>query len=295
MRKRLLIAVFLSVLVAMILTTSAKEKAKGPWKDASVQVGDIKIHYIEAGAGDRNLVFIPGWTMTAEVWKEQIPYFASRGFRVIAFDPRSQGQTTKTDGGNTYQQQAADLHALLKALSLKGAVLVGWSAGVDVLLEYASSSEAVLPDKMVLVDGAPMGYKEGDYPGGMSIAQARSILRDFQDDRAKATEKFVRSMFRSRQPELLIKELTDGSLKTPTGTALSLFFDLYTGDRRSGLYKISVPTLIIMTPENRLMGELMQSKISRSKLEVIPEAGHAMFLEKPQAFNQILESFLGEN
>jgi pimeloyl-ACP methyl ester carboxylesterase len=50
-----------------------------------------------------------------------------------------------------------------------------------------------------------------------------------------------------------------------------------------------------MTPENRLIGELMQSKIPRSKLEVIPEAGHAMFLEKPQAFNQILESFLGEN
>ncbi len=292
-------AKFTAVAVAALMLASqlgaSKEKSKGSWKDGTVSVGDIKIHYIEAGAGDRNMVLIPGWTMTAEVWKEQIPYFASRGFRVIAFDPRSQGQTTKTDGGNTYLQQAADLHAFLKAMSLKDAILVGWSAGVAVLLEYASSSEAVLPEKIVLVDGLPMGYKDGDYPGGMTMAQARSIMLSFQDDRAKATDKFVRAMFNSRQPELLYKELTDASLKTPTGTALSLFFDLYTGDRRSSLYKITVPTLIITTPENRLVGEYMQSKISRSKLEVIPDAGHAMFIEKPQAFNQVLESFLGEN
>ena len=37
----------------------------------------------------------------------------------------------------------------------------------------------------------------------------------------------------------------------------------------------------------------MQSKIAKSKLEVVPEAGHAFFLEKPQTFNQTLEAFLG--
>ena len=92
--------------------------------------GDIKIHYLEAGTGDRILVFIPGWTMTAEVWKEQIPYFSARGFRVIALDPRSQGQTTKTETGNTYQQQAADLHAFLQALKIEHSYLVGWGSGV---------------------------------------------------------------------------------------------------------------------------------------------------------------------
>lgn len=295
MSTKVLAMVFLTVLVLASQSTLAKEKSKSPWKDASVSVGDIKIHYIDAGSGDRNLVFIPGLTMTAEVWREQIPYFAARGFRVLAFDPRSQGQTTKTDGGNTYQQQAADLYAFLKALSLKDSVLVGWSAGVSVLLEYASSPEAVLPEKIVLVDGLPMGYKEGDYPGGMTIAQARTFMTGFQEDRAKATDRFVRSMFKNRQSELLYTELAQGCLKTQTGTAVSLFFDLFTGDRRSGLYKISVPTLIIMTPENRMVGEYMQSKIERSKLEVIPDAGHAMFLDRPQAFNQILESFLGAN
>ena len=135
-------------LIILTLTSAALpvKAQKGVWKDLSVRVGDIKIRYLEAGAGERYLVLIPGWTMTAEVWKEQIPYFAARNFHVVAFDPRSQGLTTKTEGGNTYQQQAADLHAFLNALKIDEPILVGWSAGVAVLLEYISSPEAVIPE-----------------------------------------------------------------------------------------------------------------------------------------------------
>ena len=118
----------------VLLTSTAFSlhlKAEDRWQDQSVKVGDIKIHYLEAGSGDRTLIFIPGWTMTAEVWKEQIPYFAARGFRVIALDPRSQGRTSKTDSGNTYQQQAADLYAFLEHLRLQGICLLRCEGNMD--------------------------------------------------------------------------------------------------------------------------------------------------------------------
>jgi pimeloyl-ACP methyl ester carboxylesterase len=70
--------------------------------------------------------------------------------------------------------------------------------------------------------------------------------------------------------------------------------DLFTGDRRPLLPRVKLPTVIVMAENNRLLGEYLQSKIGGSRCEVIPEAGHAVFLEKPQAFNQVLESFLGE-
>jgi len=279
------------MLATSVFLSGAEKKS---WKDLTVQVGDIKVHYVEAGAGDRTLVFVPGWTTTAEVWKEQIPYFASRGFRVLAIDPRSHGQTTRTEEGNTYQQQAADLNAFLRTLKIRRPVLVGWSAGVLVLLEYVSSSEAEQPESLVLVDGGVLGFKEADYPGGMTMQQARSIVLSFQENRAKATEQFVQGMFQARQPQLLITEITQGSMKVPTGTVVSLLMDIFTGDRRPLLPRVKVRTLIVMAESNRLLGEYMQSKIGGSKLEVIPEAGHAVFLEKPQAFNQVLESFLGE-
>jgi non-heme chloroperoxidase len=279
----------------LILTMTALLFAadKKPWKDASVQVGDIKIHYIEAGTGDLTLVFIPGWTMTAEVWKEQIPYFASRNYRVLAYDPRSQGLTTKTEEGNTYHQHAADLLAFLKAVKVERSqtTLIGWSAGVTTLLEYAASPETSMPAHFVLVDGSPMMRKEADYPAGVTVQQARTLALSFQNDREKAADQFVRGMFLSKQGELLYKELTEACRKTPTNTATALFFDMYTGDRRNALARISAPTLIISSEINRPAGEYMQSKIQGSKLELIA-AGHALFLEKPQSFNQVLEKFL---
>jgi microsomal epoxide hydrolase len=284
-----------SFLALLVWTLSVSGKEKGPWKDSFLQVGDIKIHYLDAGSGDRTLIFIPGWTMTAEVWREQIPYFSSRGFRVLALDPRSQGQTTKTEAGNTYQQQAADLHAFLQSLKIEHSYLVGWGSGATVLLEYVSSPETLKPEKMVLVDCSPAALKSDDYPGATTAQQARKLLLGLQDDRAKATAQFVRSMFKARQPESLITELTEGSLKTPMGAAVALYFDLFTGDRRPALAHVAVPNLIVATSEYRAVGEYMKSKTPRSDLEVIEEAGTAVFLDKPQAFNQILESFLGEH
>jgi non-heme chloroperoxidase len=268
---------------------------KKAWKDVSIQVGDIKLHYIEMGAGDRTIVFIPTWTVYAEIWKEQLPYFASRGFRVIALDMRSYGQTTKTDAGNTYQQHAADLHAFLKTLKLENAALVGWGTGTITLLEYVSSPEALQPEKMVFVDGSPCGFKDADFSFGMTPQQARALGLSLQEDRKKATEQWVATMFKTKVGQLVMADLAANSLKTPIGAALSLFFDYYTGDRRPALARVPVPSLLIMSQDNRLLGEYLQAKIKRSKLEVIPESGNAVMVEKPQFFNQILETFLGVN
>jgi non-heme chloroperoxidase len=288
------IALNLSFLALILLVLPVQSKEKPLWKDMFIEVGDIKIHYIEAGSGDRTLVFIPGWTMIAESWREQIPYFSSRGFRVLALDPRSQGLTTKTEKGNTYQQQAADLHAFLQSLKIEHSYLVGWAAGANVLLEYISSPEALKPEKMVFVDCSPADLKSDDYPGTMTIQKARKLLLGFQDDRAKATEQYVRNLFKARPQESLIKDLTDGCLRMPMGAAATLYFDQFTGDRRTALIHVPVPSLIVTTPENRAVGEYMKSKIQRSVLEVIEDAGSAVFMEKPQTFNQLLESFFGE-
>jgi non-heme chloroperoxidase len=292
MKREPALAVLALFLLFPVLLVAGKES--GPWKDLYIKVGDIKIHYLEAGTGDRTLIFIPGWTMTAEVWKEQIPYFTSRGFRVIAYDPRSQGLTTKTETGNTYQQHAADLHAFLKILKVEHSSLVGWSAGVTTLLEYISSPESSKPDNMVFVDGGPALLKVDDYPGLLSLSQARYPL-SYQEERAKAIGAFVGSMFKQQHPGFLYKDLEDGCLKTPNDAAFSLFIDLLTGDRRAALARVPVPCLIVTTQDNRAAGEYMKSKILRSTLEVIEGSGHAIFLDKPQAFNQALEAFLGEH
>jgi non-heme chloroperoxidase len=279
---------------SLLVLTVSLPGAEKTYKDGSVQVGDIKTHYLEAGTGDRHLVFIPDLAMPAEVWKEQIPYFAARSFHVIAVDPRSQGLTSKTDGGNSYHQQAADLHAFLAKMKLEHCALVAWSAGVVTLLEYMASPEALKPDRLVFVGAPPICPSDKDYAGSLTLVRAREMVLAMQEDRAKSTEALVRGLFKTQQNGTLYKELGDGNLKTPTGTVIALLFDLITGDRRSTLVTIDVPTLIIVAKERQLLGEYLQAKISGAQLSVMPDAGPAFFLEKPQSFNQALEDFLNK-
>ena len=285
---------FLTVTLLLTFLLPHNAEANGRWEDKFIKVGDIKIHYLEAGKGDRIIVFLTGWTMPAEVWQEQIPYFTARGFRVIAFDPRGQGRTTKTETGNTYKQHAADLYELLLSLKAEHSFLVAWSSGVTTLLEYVSSPDSLRPNKIVLVDGYPAVNKKDDYPGTQGFSKARSDFLKLQEDRNKYTEQFVKNLFKQPQSASLLKDLQKSSLKTPMGAAVSLLFDLITGDRLSALERISVPTLIMTTPENQAVGEYMKSIIPRSELEVIEDTGHAIFLDKPQAFNQAIETFIGE-
>ena len=61
----------------------------------------VKIYYESSGQGDP-LLFVPGWMMTAGVWKEQVAAF-SKTHRVIVMDPRGQGNSSKVLSGNTLQ------------------------------------------------------------------------------------------------------------------------------------------------------------------------------------------------
>ena len=98
---------------------------------------------------------------------------------LLPYDPRSQGSTTSTETGNTYQQHAADLYELLLSLEAEHSFIVAWSSGVTTLLEYMSSPDSIRPNKIVLVDGYPAAQQKDDYPGAVTLEKARSeFLQD---------------------------------------------------------------------------------------------------------------------
>jgi non-heme chloroperoxidase len=103
--------------------------------------------------GQPILVFIPGWSTGADIWKHQIDTFAKTD-RVIAFDPRSQGDSTKTTTGNTPEMRAQDLHALLERLGMRHPVLIGWSQGVQDIAAYVERYGTKDLAGLVLVDAA---------------------------------------------------------------------------------------------------------------------------------------------
>src|ERR1700747_2815500 len=114
---------FLVFLIAGIIANAAVVSAApaAELRERKVDVGEsVLLRVLEAGKpGDGPaLVFIPGWSTGADIWKHQIDTFA-KTHRVIAFDPRSQGESTKTTSGNTPETRAQDLHALLERLGMR--------------------------------------------------------------------------------------------------------------------------------------------------------------------------------
>src|SRR6266481_3588248 len=99
--------------------------------------GSVSLRVIEAGKPDAQpvLVFIAGWSTGADIWHRQIETFATTN-RVIAFDPRSEGESTKTTSGNTPETRAQDLHGLVERLGVRRPVLIGWSQGVQDIAAY---------------------------------------------------------------------------------------------------------------------------------------------------------------
>src|SRR5215469_9315486 len=124
--------------------------------------GDVSLRVIEAGKPDAQpvLVFVPGWSTGADIWRRQIEKFAKTN-RVIALDPRSEGESTKTTSGNTPEIRAQDLHALFGQLGVRRPVLIGWSQGVQDVAAYVARYGTKDLGGIVLVDAAVSDGADG--------------------------------------------------------------------------------------------------------------------------------------
>jgi pimeloyl-ACP methyl ester carboxylesterase len=87
----------------------------------------IELAYLDRGSGPA-LVLVTGSTFAKEIFEKQI-FDLSKKYRIITFDPRSQGGSSFTLEGNDYLTHAEDLAWVLEALEIKNPVLIGWSAG----------------------------------------------------------------------------------------------------------------------------------------------------------------------
>src|SRR5437660_6892504 len=106
-------AVSAVLLYGLATNVSAQRPAARPWVDQWFVTSDsVRLHYLSGGTGSGpTIVFVPGWTMPADIWEPQLRYFA-RSTRVVALDPRSQGSSQRTPDGNYTDRRAQDIHEL---------------------------------------------------------------------------------------------------------------------------------------------------------------------------------------
>jgi non-heme chloroperoxidase len=256
----------------------------------------VRIHVVRAGpaSGTRApaLVLIPGWRLTTAVWREQIDRF-SKDRTVIAIDPRSQGDSTKTGEGDTPEQRARDLHAVLKALAPGPVVLVGWSQGVQDVAAYVDQFGAQGLRGLILVDSTVSVGAAASSP--QATAQQLKQISQFTRYPREATEGMMKAIIRSPLTPAQRARLIDDALKTPTAIGAAMLADDLLGpDRTGALSKFTVPTLVIASEfSQELDGQrAMAAKLPHARFEMVAGAGHAVFIDQPERFDALVSDFL---
>jgi microsomal epoxide hydrolase len=247
----------------------------------------VRIHYIESGTG-RPIVFIPGWTMPAWIWQKQIDEF-SKKYRVIAVDPRSQGESDKPVSGHLLETRARDYKEMIDHLGLKRPVLVGWSMACGELVKYSEQFGTDNVSGIVLVDGFLSERLNPDMFAALS-----GWMNQLQQDRRKQAEDFVRSMYKKPQPDDYVQRVIDASLQTPADTAVVLIYNMIAvKDFSAGLARMNRPVLFAYQPESQPSADFLKSKLGdKLRLERFEGDGHALFVDDSDKFNRVLEDFV---
>jgi len=279
----------LATFAAVLLLFACSARAE------SLRVGDVTLHYVEAGRVESPaLVLIPGWSCAAGIWKKQIAHF-SKTMHVIAIDPRSQGDSAKTDDGNTPMQRARDYEALLEELKVENAVLVGWSQGVQDVASYVDQFGTRRLRGVVLVDAA---VSKGARSVSANPEFVQGLLRNmdiYARHKREYLEGMMHAIFTQKMDDAEFNALVENGMKTPTNTGVAeLAADMLGKDLTPSLKKFDKPTLVVASATSPEIAEQKSeaASLAHGSFVQVEHAGHGVFVDQPEAFNRALETFV---
>jgi non-heme chloroperoxidase len=289
------LAVTLMVALAPVVYASEAATMGRGLGEGYVNTDDgARIHYLQAGQDSAApaLVLIPGWMLTASLWREQLQRFSDHR-RVIAVDSRSQGASSIMLTGNTPERRAQDLHELLASLHVDRCVLVGWSQGAQDVAAYVQQFGTASLAGIVFVD-SPMsaGNNELDLRKAFSKAILTGLSR-YAADPADYSAGTVRSIF--LHPPADIDAVIKQAQRTPPAVgAAMLVSDIFGADRRPALQKIDRPALVIASASSPLLDaqRQMAESIRGAVFITLPNTRHALFVDEPKAFDGALALLL---
>ncbi|GAA1628069.1 bromoperoxidase [Nonomuraea maheshkhaliensis] len=142
---------------------------------------DVELYYEDQGSG-QPVVLIHGYPLSGHSWERQTRELLAAGYRVITYDRRGFGQSSKAGSGYDYDTFAADLNTLLETLDLREVILVGFSMGTGELARYVKNHGhervaklaflASLEPYLVKADDNPAGVPQSVFDGIVATARA---------------------------------------------------------------------------------------------------------------------------
>ncbi len=250
-----------------------------------------KIYYEECGTGPEAVLLIHDGIAHSAVWDGVWPAFCKQ-FHTIRYDRRGYGRSPVT---TQPYFETDDLQALLRHSQIKRAMLVGSSHGGALAINFTLEHPALV-EQLVLVGAVVDGYGFSDHflmrtmknEAPMQKSDVPGLITNWVNDKyvlaadhAEAKKKLSEILTASPQ------DLTHDDMARPTRPAVAR------------LGEIRVPTLILVgdqdIPDVHAHAGVIENGIPNSRRVVVEDAGHLMYLEKPDEFSRLVSTFLQAN
>jgi microsomal epoxide hydrolase len=248
----------------------------------------VRLHYIEAGRGNKTLVLIPGWLMPAAVFEKQFAAL-SKSYRVLALDPRSQGLSEVTTLSHAPKRRIQDIDEFLKAAQVRDFILAGWSLGVLESLDFVANYKPKGLRGLILIDNS---VGEGKPPAGRRSNFAQTMNDPVKREQYMRT--FSQDIYRKPPPPVLAQAVLDSALQAAPDVAIQLLNQPYPRTYWSEtLQKQQIPVLYAIRPWLKEQGEALQKKRARDLITIamFDKAGHALFVDEAESFNEAVLKF----
>ncbi|HEX3269602.1 MAG TPA: alpha/beta hydrolase [Ktedonobacterales bacterium] len=239
-----------------------------------VEHDGARIWYATYGSG-APVILLHGGLGHSGNWGYQVPALVGNGYRAVLIDSRGHGRSTRDARPYTYELMASDVAAVMDALGIEKAALVGWSDGACTALILASK----VPTR---VAGVFFFACNMDPSGTKDITEFTSILR-------RCINRHMQDYAQLSATPDQFDEFSD---------AVSLMQKTQPNFSADDLAKISVPVVIVQSEYDEFIkrehAEYLARSIPHAEFVLLPGVSHFAPLQRPEQFNTAMLAFLGK-
>jgi non-heme chloroperoxidase len=262
----------------------------------------IDLYYEDHGSGPA-VVLISGWPFDSRSWEPQLHPLLAAGYRVIVYDRRGFGRSSRPADGYDFDTLAADLDKLLTALDLREVSLVGFSLGTGEIARYIGVNGTQRLKSCVFIESlAPSFVKSADNPKGVDQAGVDGVQQAILHDRPAWLTGLIGDML--NLDELLGKRVSEeavrnlwnaGAEASPVATWACPV--TWLDDFHEDIKRIDIPALVLHGTADRILsidgqGRRMHAAVPDAHYVEIEGGPHVMCLSHAEEVNRELLAFL---
>ncbi|WP_030106511.1 alpha/beta fold hydrolase [Actinoalloteichus caeruleus] len=264
----------------------------------------VDLYYEDHGPEDGNpVVLIHGYPLDSQSWEKQVPPLLAAGHRVIAYDRRGFGRSSKPTSGCDYDTFAADLNGLLHVLGLREVTLVGFSMGSGEVARYLGSYGSERVARAAFLSGLPpFLLRTPENPEGVDQSVFDGIREGAVRDRYAHFAEFYQNFYNVDEnrghrvsDEVLRANWVTATQASPYSSVEAI--DTWVTDFRSDIPSVDVPALIVHGTADRVLpidatARPFHSLLPRARYVEVEGAPHGLLWTHAAEVNAALLDFL---